>query len=167
MKKLFIGTAIAFLMIFTAGFASAAPPYPTPVCTATECNESGILYFVAVDGTTITTTVDDVTLTLTQVPESAFWTGTLVFPSDSTLFPSTTMYISTIKAPDQADDPHLFSDIAGTDATTGEVILQAEGRTNANRTNWSVKNQLGFGIHGTIHSSTFNGSFHGLLFPTQ
>jgi hypothetical protein len=168
MKKLFTGTAIAFLMIFTSCSASAFPNPPTPpppVCTATECNESGSLYFVAVDGTV--TTVQGVKLTLAQVPGSVFWTGTLVFPSSSTLFPSTTMNISAIKAPDLADDPNFFGDIAGTDATTGEVILQAEGRTNAIGMNSSRKNGLAFGFHGTIHSSTFNGSFHGPLFPTQ
>jgi hypothetical protein len=166
MKKLFIVTVMASLMIFIAGFASAASKTPPPVCTVTECSESGSLYFVAVDGATVTK-VEDVTLTLTRVKSGVFWTGKLVFPSDSALFPSTTMNISAIKAPDQADDPHLFRDIAGVDSTTGEVKLQAEGRTNAIGTNASGKSEYGFGFHGTIHSDTFTGSFHGPLFPTQ
>ena len=159
MKKLITSSAIAFLMVFTAGLASAAGR--TPACTATECSESGTLVFAAVDGSSVTR-VPGITLTLNSVPGTVFWTGTLVFPSSSAIFPSTTMNISAIRAPDQDDDSHLFRDIAGTDATTSEVILQAEGRDNAKV--WGSK-QLGFGIHGTIHSSTFDGSFHGPLFP--
>jgi hypothetical protein len=169
-KKLFIGTAIAFLMIFTAGFASAAP---TPVYTATECSESGTLYFVALDGTTITE-VEEVQLTLNQVPPSAgqpgnFWTGTLTIPATAGLPAgiTTTYYVSAIKAPDMSDDPHLFRDIAGTDSTT-TILLEAEGRTNNFAKNPSVgRNHYGFFIHGKIYDSgTFVGTFHGPLFQT-
>jgi hypothetical protein len=168
-KKLFIGSAIVLLTIFTAGFAGAAP---APVCTATECNELGTLYFVAADGASITT-VQDVALVIKPVTPatgqpSNFWTGTLTIPATQGLPATvTTKYnISAVKAPFLSDDPHLFRNIAGVDAT-GEVILTAEGCNNDFRINPAVKKvQFGFGISGKVYDgANFVGSFHGSLFP--
>jgi hypothetical protein len=170
MKKLFIGSGIVFFMILTAGLASPAPP---PICSATApC--SGNLYLDAVDGTSITT-VEGVELTLTETPPqtgqpSNFWTGTLVFPGSSPLYPevtgTTTVNISVIKSYEMNDDPHCFHNIAGTDGT---YILVAEGRNNGfavNPSSKSSKGQWGFGIRGQLYNvNGFTGSFHGVLFP--
>jgi hypothetical protein len=169
MKKLSIVSGVLLLVLCTAGFASAAPP--TPVCTATACNETGTLYFVAADGSTITA-VEGVQLVLKQVTPATdqpanFWTGTLTIPTTTGLpaAVTTTYNLSAIKSPDMSDDPHLFRDIAGIDST-GDVILTAEGRNNTTVRN-SGKNQYGFGFHGKIYDgATFVGSFHGPLSPT-
>ncbi len=162
MSKLVIFSVVAFLLVFTAGFAAAKT---TPVCTSTECNETGTLHFVSVASTTVNE-VQNVQLTLNLVTGTHFWTGTLVIPTNSVGVPAGTINISAIKAAFESDDPHLFYDIAGTDATSSQLILQAAGENNAHGTS-SGEPEFGFGIHGTIHSSTFDGSFHGPLFPVS
>ncbi len=106
----------------------------------------------------------NVTLTLKQVAGTHFWTGQLVIPANTAGVPEGTINVSAIKAAYESDDPHLFYDIAGTDTTSGDVILQAAGENNAHAAGSSG---LGFGIHGTIHSSSFVGSFHGPLTPVS
>ncbi|SPF39785.1 exported hypothetical protein [Syntrophobacter sp. SbD1] len=172
MKKLLVCAAIASLMIFTAGLASAAP---IPVCTSTACTETGTLYLVEADGTTITE-VDGVVLTLTHVAKETtpdtdqpnnFWSGTLLFPAGSPLGTSaTTVNISAVKAPWSADDPNVFPDMAGTNAA-GTLSLMATGWSNDQGYNPTTsKNAYGFGIRGKIFDgATFVGVFKGILFP--
>jgi len=159
MKKLIIGGWIVLLVILTAGFASAKS-----VCTATACNASGELEFVAADGSTVYTV--DAALVLNKIPSSAFWTGTLEITNPPAGFPAglaVTYDISAIKAAFESDDPHLFYDIAGVDSS-GAITIAAEGENNAR----APKGKVGFGIHGKIYdSTTFVGSFHGPLLPPK
>lgn len=167
MKKLFIGSAIALFMVFTAGLATAAGPKPTMTFTAT-----GNLWFVAA-GTGDVTQATGVTLTLTKTTATTvagqpnnIWTGSLVLPSSSPLG-AVTLDITAFEGTG-SDDPHIFHDITGTNGATQTILLTATGKDNATAKDSALSPpslQKDFGIRGKLYDSgAFVGNFEGALF---
>ncbi len=168
MKKILIGSAIAFLMIFTAGLATAGSHGPPPLTTFTYT--TGNLSFIAAGATTPTqVTGASITLSLVAPPNpntagqpGDIWSGTLTLP-DSSPIGAATVAISAFRGP---DDPKLFHDIHG---SVGTGALGAEGENGVVAKDLSVsptKYEKGFYIRGTISDgSTFVGNFEGTLFP--
>ena len=163
MKKLLTGTAIVFLMIFTAGLATAitpAPPAPPAPTTWTFTSSAGTLWFIA-DATGTVTSDAAVTITLTQVAVPAnsgqpanLFTGSLTIPSIS----GTAIPISAI------GEGGAFR-IVGSNP-----VLSAEGwieRTVVKSGNTKVVTQQIF-LRGVIQDPTvFSGNFEGVLLKQQ
>ncbi|MGC9967512.1 MAG: hypothetical protein ABSE08_19105 [Syntrophobacteraceae bacterium] len=153
MKKLLIGSAIVFLMIFTAGFATAG--------VTTTITGTGNLLFIAPGGTQTLVTGAMISITnQTPIPggPTNVWSGTLTLPPGNPLNVAT-LNITAFRGP---QDPHLFHRITSSDGST--LLLTAEGRDNE-RAWYPPKKKLGFGIRGTVYDpGTFIGSFEGVLF---
>jgi hypothetical protein len=170
-RKLFIGSIIVFLMIFTAGLATAAAPP-----TATTIQAKGNLWFVA-SATGDVTEVTGATLTLTKVTPTAgqpnnIWTGTLVLPYPNPLSPTveTTLDITAFEGAGSGN-PHTFHDITGTNGATQTVLLTATGRDNETARDSALTTpalQKDFGISGKLYDSgAFVGAFEGALFYSK
>ena len=158
MKKLLTGTAIVFLMIFTAGLATAVTPIPTPPAptTWTFTSSPGTLWFVADAGGAVTSDAA-VTITLTQVavpadseqPANLFF-GSLTIPSIS----ATPIPISAI------GDGGAFRIVGST------PVLSAEGwiESNVVKTGNTKVVTQSISLRGVIQDPTvFSGNFEGVL----
>jgi len=148
-KKLIIGSAIAFLVIFSAGLARAGG---TSTITGT-----GTLWFVnATDGDV--SEFDGATITLNEVVPPTpnptgqpgnMWTGTVTSTLDGT------WYITALR---DTVNPHLFHNIT---IHNGSYTLgTAEGQDNVLAKDYALtkpKSKLGFSIRGTYSSCSFEG----------
>ncbi len=156
MRKLLIGSAVVFLMIFTAGLATAVQTAPVFPFTTT----TGTLYFVSGTGTvtsdaTATITLNQATVTSGE-PTNFFW-GTL------TLTPVTgTPLTFDIAATSEGGDTFRI-----TGSTTSGATLSAEGTIQWPRHHGRSRAHVSpasISLVGSIlDSTTFTGRFEGVL----
>jgi hypothetical protein len=161
MRKLLIGSAIVFLMIFTAGLATAAQSASLFPFTTT----TGTLYFVSGTGTVTSDTTAAITLNQATVtsgePANFFW-GTL------TLTPVTGTPL-TFDIAATSGEGELFH-ITG--STTSGATLSAEGtiewRRHSGRHARTRVSAPSITLGGRIlDGTTFTGRFEGVLSQSE
>ena len=157
MRKLLTGSVIVFLMIFTAGLATAVQTASVfPFITTT-----GTLYFVS--GTGAVTSDARATITINQAtvtsgePTNFFW-GTLTL----TPLGSTPLTFDIAATSDWGNTFRI------TGSTTSGATLSAEGTIQwprrHGRFGWSHASPPSITLHGSIlDGTTFTGRFEGVL----
>jgi hypothetical protein len=160
MRKVFISGAVIFLMIFTAGLATATEPASIFPFTTT----TGTLYFISnagtvtSDATTATITLKEATVT-TGEPTNLFW-GTLAFT------PASGGALLTFDIAATRGEEGVFHITGATaDAT---ATLTAQGKIECvrhfNKSTKTKSETYSIALGGSIlDGTTFAGRFEGVL----